>query len=117
VTKDQREVCSVSRGVMLSGKTQPLFAPLQSDIRFLPPPLPAAPRAYLAARFPPKGEGETTGLPRSVSLSEWVGLCLSAGGASSAAEDFPPPAPGHLPFGFKPPLQCFQSSKHLSACH
>src|SRR5712692_9923777 len=43
VTKDQREVCPVSRGVMLPWRTQPLSARLQGGVRVLPPPLPAAP--------------------------------------------------------------------------
>jgi len=48
VTPDQREVCPLSRGVML----QPLSGPLQAGVRFLPDPLPAAPSACLAAHFP-----------------------------------------------------------------
>jgi len=53
VRQHQREVGPVSRGVM----SQPLSAPLQSGIRFLPPPLPAAPTAHLAVRFPEKPPG------------------------------------------------------------
>jgi hypothetical protein len=71
--RHQREVCPLSRGVML----QPLSAPLQHGIRFLPPPLPAAPSARLAVRFPSTplvyGAGETTGLPRSADVPEWIG--------------------------------------------
>src|SRR5208337_5522046 len=56
---------------------QPLSAPLQVGIRFLPPPLPAAPSARLAVRFPSTplayGAGETTGLPRSADVPEWLG--------------------------------------------
>jgi hypothetical protein len=53
-----REVCPLSRGAML----QPLSGPLTVGLRFLPRPVPAAPSARLAVRFPP--EGRTTGLPR-----------------------------------------------------
>ena len=71
--RHQREVCPLARGVML----QPLSAPLQNGIRFLPPPLPAAPSARLAARVPWAplvcGAGRTTGLPRSADVPEWLG--------------------------------------------
>ena len=53
---------------------QPLSVPLQHGIRFLPPPLPAAPSARLAVRFPRFLEaGRTTGLPRSADVPEWIG--------------------------------------------
>src|SRR5262249_48738036 len=73
VTPDQREVCPLSRGVL----SQPLSAPLQGGNRFLPPPLPAAPSARLAARFPSTplvyGAGRTTGLPRWADVLDWLG--------------------------------------------
>jgi len=104
--RHHREVCPLSRGVRL----QPLSGPLQVGLRLLPVPLPAAPSAPLTSRFPPGDcplterfpDGRATGLPRSVSLSEWVGLCLSAGGTTSAAENPPFSAPGHVPFGPSP---------------
>jgi hypothetical protein len=46
------EVCSLSREVMLPDVAQLLFAPLQSDLRFFHPPLPAFLSACLTARFP-----------------------------------------------------------------
>jgi hypothetical protein len=49
--KDQTEVCPLSRGATLP-KAQPLFLPLQEDLRFFRPPLPAALSADLTARFP-----------------------------------------------------------------
>jgi len=58
------EVCPLSRGVMLLG-TQPLSAPLQSGVRFLHLPLPAALSARLATRFPfgrATGSGSRAGL-------------------------------------------------------
>jgi hypothetical protein len=51
VRQHQREVCSLSCGVMLP-VAQPLSAPLQRGLRFLPPLLPAVPSAHLAVRFP-----------------------------------------------------------------
>ena len=46
------EVCSLSREVILPGVAQLLFAPLQSDLRFFHPRLPAFLSACLTARFP-----------------------------------------------------------------
>jgi hypothetical protein len=95
----QREVCPLSRAVML----QPLSAPLQNGIRFLPGPIPAALSACLAAHFPSTplayGAGRTTGLPRSADVPEWVRSCLDAGGSTSAPEEFEAPGPDHAPFG------------------
>ena len=48
VRSPQREVGPLSGGVM----SQPLSAPLQGGLRLLPRPVPAAPSAHLAARFP-----------------------------------------------------------------
>jgi hypothetical protein len=61
-------VCSWFTGAVTRGKSarfpvgccrrpaQPLSVPLQDGLRLLPPPLPAAPSAGLAVRFPPLGE-------------------------------------------------------------
>jgi len=74
------EVCPLSRGVMLLG-AQPLSAPLQSGIRFLHPPLPAAPSARLATRFPSReGYGLTTFrnfalMVRDPSIRRWLVVC------------------------------------------
>jgi len=47
--KYHREVCSLSRPVMLSVQpTQPISAPLQNSIRFLPDVMPAPPSVRLA---------------------------------------------------------------------
>src|SRR5262249_36486560 len=111
VRRHQREVGPLSRGVRLP----PLSGPLQTGIRLLPPPLPAAPSAGLAVGFPLREDyGLTTfrggnGVGRS---------CLWAGGATSAAEKRGASAPGHLPFG--PSLTAASGSvtkgPHL-ACH
>ena len=47
-TKDQLEVCPLSRGMMF----QPLSEPLQPGVRFFQPPIPAQPTAFLAVRLP-----------------------------------------------------------------
>jgi hypothetical protein len=99
--RHQREVCPLLRGVML----QPLSAPLQNGIRFLPPPLPAAPSAHLAVRFPSSplayGAGRTTGLPRSADVPQWQRPHLYAGGSPSAPQEFGACGPGHVPLWSK----------------
>ena len=92
IRQHQREVCPLSRGVM----SKLLSAPLQGGLRFLPPPLPAAPSPPLRLAFP---HGRATGLPRSADVTERVRSCLWAGGTSSTAEEQRAPAPGHIPFG------------------
>ena len=97
--RHQKEVCPLSRGVM----SQPLSGLLPAGLRLLPPPLPAVPSASLASRFP---GGETTGLPRSADVPVWVRSRLSAGGSSSAPEEFGAPGPGHVPFGPSDSASC-----------
>lgn len=58
--KDQTEVGPLSHGAMLP-EAQPLFLPLQEDLRFFRPPLPAGLSAGLTVRFPLK---ECYGLPK-----------------------------------------------------
>src|SRR5687768_8811159 len=58
VRKDQREVCPLSRGVMLP-KAQLLSIPLRKGIRFFPRPLPAPLSTCLTAYLP---SGSDTGL-------------------------------------------------------
>ncbi len=73
------EVSPLSRGVMLEtvlSVPQPLFSPLQANIRFLHPPLPAPPSAPLTVRFPsgviifPVGEIRAYHVPRKYQLSD-----------------------------------------------
>ena len=52
VMRHLTEVCPLWRGLMLLMIAQTLSYPLQAGIRFLSDPLPAAPWAYLAIRFP-----------------------------------------------------------------
>jgi len=52
--RDQTEVCSLLRGVMLR-IAQPLSVRLPGGLRFLHPPMPAVLSARLTARFPPVG--------------------------------------------------------------
>jgi len=100
VRQHRREVCPLSRGVML----QPLSAPLQHGIRFLPPPLPAAPSARLATRVPsaPWYAGREDNRFTTFRQCNRVDRpYLYAGGATSAPEEFEAPGPGHLPFWSK----------------
>jgi len=91
------EVCPLSRGVMLPvWEAQPLSAPLQSGLRFLHLPLPAALSASLTVRLP---VGRATGLPRSARVPAWGRSLLYTGGAPSATDDASPPVPGPSPFG------------------
>ena len=75
---------------------QPLSAPLQSGIRFLPPLLPAAASKPLARPLP---LGTATGLPRSAGVPRWVRPRLFAGSSTTASGKFGVPEPGHVPFG------------------
>src|SRR4051812_31088556 len=63
VTEDHREVSPVSRGVMLP-EAQPLSGRLQAGVGLLPDPLPAAPWARLAVRFPWREDDGLTTLHR-----------------------------------------------------
>src|SRR5688572_12677292 len=74
VRKDQREVCTLSRGVM-SPKAQHLSVLLRNGIRFLPRPLPAPLSTRLAACLP---IGSGTGLPCFDCSPEWGRSSLSA---------------------------------------
>ena len=84
VPPDQREVGPLSGGVT----SRPLSARLPGGLRFLPPPLPPAPSAGLAAGFP---GGEATGWPRSADVPAWVRPRLDAGGTTSAPGEFGAP--------------------------
>src|SRR5438105_3026554 len=60
------------------------------------------PSLQLALRFAFRCGGphwETTGLPRSADVPEWVRSRLSAGGSSAAPGEFGAPGPAHVPFG------------------
>uniref|UniRef100_A0A494G966 Uncharacterized protein n=1 Tax=Solanum lycopersicum TaxID=4081 RepID=A0A494G966_SOLLC len=96
-TKDQLEVCSLSRGMMF----QPLSGPLQPGVRFLQPPIPAQPTAFLTVRLP-----ESNCTPAAIrayhvpcALHDWVRACLSAGGHTSDVSRVLSGASDHVPFG------------------
>ena len=96
-TKDQLEVCPLSRGMMF----QPLSGPLQPGVRFLQPPIPAQPTAFLAVRLP-----ESNCTPAAIrayhvpcALHDWVRACLSAGGHISDVPRVLSGASDHVPFG------------------
>jgi hypothetical protein len=59
-------------------------------------PYPPPHRLALRLAFP---DGETTGLPRSATVTVWVRSRLSAGGTTAAPEEFGTSGPGHVPFG------------------
>jgi hypothetical protein len=69
--KDQREVGPLSRGMMLRC-THSLSAPLQGDLRLLPPPVPALRWARLAVCCPVWAQD---GLP-TFRLPAWMGEAL-----------------------------------------
>ena len=86
-TKDQLEVCPLSRGVMF----QPLSEPLQPGVRFLQPPIPAQPTASLAVRLP-----EPYCTPAAIrayhvpyTLHDRVRACLFAGGLKATYPELP----------------------------
>ncbi len=86
-TIDQLEVCPLSRGMMF----QPLSGPLQPGIRFLQPPIPAQPTAFLTVRLP-----EPYRAPAAIrayhvpyTLQDWVRTRLSAGGPMTTYSEFP----------------------------
>lgn len=86
-TKDQLEVCPLSRG----GMSHPLSGPLQPGIRFFQPPIPAQPTASLAVRLP-----EPNCAPAAIrayhvpcTLHDWVRAYLFAGGSLATCPDDP----------------------------
>jgi len=96
-TKDQLEVCPLSREVMF----QPLSGSLQPGVRFFQPPIPAQPTAFLAVRLP-----EPYCAPAAIrayhvpcALHDWVRACLSAGGHTSDVSRVLSGASDHVPFG------------------
>ena len=69
VPRHRREVCPLSRRVMLPRQlAQPVSAPLQDGIRFFPPPYPHGYRLALRLSSLPCGRSDT-GLPRSTRLT------------------------------------------------
>ena len=99
VRSHQREVCPVSRGVML----QPLSGPLPVGLRFLPPPVPAALSGHLTTPLAVQGQ-QGNGLTtfRRWNGRGWFRPRLFAGGAPSAPGEFGAPGPDPMPFWPKP---------------
>src|SRR5262249_29620697 len=95
VRKDQREVCSLSRGVM-SSEAQLLSVLLRNGVRFFPHPLPAPLSTSLAACLPIRSD---TGLPCSACLPEWIRSSLSAGDRLSTTGKAQVPVPIAHHFG------------------
>lgn len=96
-TKDQLEVCPLSREVM----SQPLSGPLQPGIRFFQPPIPAQPTAFLAVRLP--GPNCAPAAIRAYhvpcALHDWVRACLFTGGLKATYSDIPTEYPTTHLFG------------------
>src|SRR5262249_5612199 len=100
VTADPREVCRLSpRGDIARGLNlypahyRPAFA---CSLPPSPPSRGLALRLAVRGRQRPRG---ATGLPRFVAVPVWVRSRLSAGGATTAPEEFGASGPGHVPFG------------------
>jgi hypothetical protein len=105
VREDHREVSPLAREGLLSvgGRT---FCPLHYRAAFacslILPPLTRGPLLREAVlTFLVCKARETTGLPRSADVPEWLRSCLYAGGATSAPEEFEASRPGHVPFWSK----------------
>src|SRR6266852_5786718 len=80
VRKDHSEVSPLARG-----GTVLLSVPLQSGVRFRPPPLPPRPSAHLTACFP---LGATCGLTTfRVRINDWGRSRLFAGGVASTVRE------------------------------
>jgi len=85
VTRDQVEVCPLSRGVMLPyGRRNPYPPHYEAAFAFSTILYPQSHRLALRLAFPKR---RTTGLPRSARVPAWVGSLLFTGGAPSAIED------------------------------
>src|SRR6266542_2464628 len=104
VRKDQKEVCPLSRGVMLP-KAQLLSIPLRNGIRFFPRPLPAPLSTCLTAYLP---SGSDTGLPCSTCMSEWMRSSLSADDrlSTTGKAQVPVPIAHHFGSSLSAPLAC-----------
>ena len=100
VRRHPREVGPLSRGVISPGGAQPLSVRLPSGFCFLPHPLPAVPSASPCGGPTPRGGRRAYHVPRTD--HGWVRLCLFAGGSTATAGEGETPAPGHVPFWFKP---------------
>jgi len=101
------EVCSLSRGVMLSSDATPISPitgkPLLTPASFTRSPI-SLPCGSLSQR---EDDGLTT---FRASSNERVRSRLFAGGTTSATGDFVAPVLGHMPFGssLSAPLACSQ---------
>lgn len=100
-TRDQPEVCPLSRGVMF----QPLSAPLQDGIRFFRSPLPAVPTARLAARLPASRVGARRGNGFTLfhdNDTNGEGPACPPMAQCSTCRDSKTRQHGHLPFWLEP---------------
>ena len=105
--KTRREVCPLSRGVMLPAGRNPYPRRLPAGVRFLPPPLPAAPSA------PPRGslslDGRTYGLTVfRADRPDGVGPLFPPAALGAHDRGDVSPCTRHVPFGssLSAPLAC-----------
>ncbi len=117
--KDQTEVSSLSRGIMLPGVAQPLSSPLQAGLALSVILYPHCYQRLLRVAFPC---GSSTGLPSSVSATAWVRPSLFAGGVGVHDREEWNPCARHVPFWLEPVsrfgssgLTTFIKSSHLLA--
>jgi hypothetical protein len=98
VTRDQTEVCPLSRRGDVA-HAQPLSASLQDRLRFFRPPLPAAPSPSLTVRIPhDMGHNGLTQLTTAELRASPVGARLPVGQRMSLSASLSG-SPPHVPFG------------------
>ena len=100
VMKDPREVSRLSPWGDVAFWLNPY--PVHYRPAFACSLIPYPPSHRRALRYAFRGRcrpRETTGLPRSAAVPVWVRSRLSAGGPTTAPEEFGDSGPGHVPFG------------------
>jgi len=95
--QDQPEVSTLS-GWVSPTLRQALSILLPDGLRFLRPPLPAAPFPFLAVGIPPTGGVHRVYPVDDRGETSQLGWSLSPGGASDVAARSPPVQPAHSPF-------------------
>ncbi|SPA03592.1 protein of unknown function (plasmid) [Cupriavidus taiwanensis] len=91
------EVCPLSREVMF----QPLSESLQSGVRFLQPPIPAQPTAFLTVRLPEPhcARAAIRAYHVPCTLQDRVRVCLFADGLVTTCSECPAEQPTKYRFG------------------
>jgi hypothetical protein len=105
VRQHQREVCRLSPWDDVALRLNPYPAHYRPAFACSLLLYPQSHRRFLRAAFlSDKGLSvwETTGLPRSATVTVWVRSRLFAGGSTTAPEEFGASGPGRVPFWSKP---------------